>query len=976
MRLFLHRRLTQLRRRWHLKLAQAHTTAPKKTLRQSLKQSTSWPSCALIISALALLISGPVLFNWHVQHLAEQLPTADKHTPLPAWQTILPGLRFLVPAQSKIQWLPHAEGGLWIMAGMKEEAPVNIDLCRQQADARHWIPITIGTPFADIVQRVRRNQARQIPDAAGLKTVVLSDEAGPQIEATAVLEDAASQTLGWRLRISAAQFQTGLLSDADPAQMQQTGGPSAPQSTLHNMKKEAWLHWIGSDGPRALHLQQRGSAVGSRCEYGQLQLQWYRAGKASGRAWVQPFTWQQGALPRAYLAAGSYHVPALAVPPLEDQQLFEDLLQNGLLRLSQADSASTTPAKIELIPREALSTPKTATTPTGWPDIRTHPQRKRLWQRLYTGADGAYVRQQIQVFNREQAASTASTASTSSTSSTRLGDQAYRHIKLVNSAKPGTATELALQWQTVRRSSTAAAVAAQAPGQGAEVSIQDRQGRALWANGQISPEAKQAGLGGLLLDPAEGGHSLPAMLARANLGPNAHPQPNVQLTLDLPLQTLAQKILECIAMQQGKWDGQNCNLPVGGSNTPPPAARRAAFILQDTETGEIMASAQAGTGTQTLLPWQHDGSSHASPGSTFKVVTALGLEMAARQQPRLQSLLAGLPLNELNRIASQQGYAFHSNAACYPMPCDGKQPHLSNYKDHILASKAQAGQFGLVQALSSSMNTWFAWNSEFTDASLLGQASGGLPDVQALQANTLEPLRPILAAAHQLGFEQVMRLDGGLLPPQFAWQAGDVLQSTPAHIDVSHSRHELRQIALGLRMQSHALQMAQVAAAIAQGEIHPPRLIRQMTLAGATKTSANIPPEPKKPLTPRLDRIRAGMQDVVQHGTAAQAFAGPELQALRPFLYGKTGTAPADENNNSAWFIAWLEPGQLPAQTNAHRWAFAVYVSHTDLTGGAHAAPVVAGLLRSLVAKPAPSLPQSSARIASTHSPTPISSVR
>ena len=40
------------------------------------------------------------------------------------------------------------------------------------------------------------------------------------------------------------------------------------------------------------------------------------------------------------------------------------------------------------------------------------------------------------------------------------------------------------------------------------------------------------------------------------------------------------------------------------------------------------------------------------------------------------------------------------------------------------------------------------------------------------------------------------------------------------------------------------------------------------------------------------------------------------------------------------------EPGSLPGQTR--RLAFAAFVSQSQLTGGAHAAPVIAALLRSM----------------------------
>jgi hypothetical protein len=46
--------------------------------------------------------------------------------------------------------------------------------------------------------------------------------------------------------------------------------------------------------------------------------------------------------------------------------------------------------------------------------------------------------------------------------------------------------------------------------------------------------------------------------------------------------------------------------------------------------------------------------------------------------------------------------------------------------------------------------------------------------------------------------------------------------------------------------------------------------------------------------------------------------------------------------------MGWLEPGSLPGQTR--RLAFASFVSHSAETGGGHAAPVVAAVLRGLAA--------------------------
>jgi cell division protein FtsI/penicillin-binding protein 2 len=155
-----------------------------------------------------------------------------------------------------------------------------------------------------------------------------------------------------------------------------------------------------------------------------------------------------------------------------------------------------------------------------------------------------------------------------------------------------------------------------------------------------------------------------------------------------------------------------------------------------------------------------------------------------------------------------------------------------------------------------------------------------------------------------------------------------------------HTRHELRQMAIGLRMQATPLQMALVAASVGEGRTVSPRLLA--SLDGRPAASSAGPA-----LGVRLDRIRAGMKGVIDAGTAAGAFRAPDLAQLRRGLYGKTGTAPiGDGDLATVWFTGWLEPGSLPGQT--HRLAFAVFVSRSSETGGAHAAPVAASVLRAM----------------------------
>jgi cell division protein FtsI/penicillin-binding protein 2 len=514
------------------------------------------------------------------------------------------------------------------------------------------------------------------------------------------------------------------------------------------------------------------------------------------------------------------------------------------------------------------------------------------------------------------------------------GDARYRHVVL-NDGR--------LAWQALPAGQGARA------GARAEVALADRHGRSLWIDGVPSEAARAAGLAPLLGVQAGHANSVAGMLARLP-GAGGH---QAALTLDLDLQAQAQGALDCIAMRRGSWDGRRC---LGGGAAP--AGRQAGLVILDAASGEVLAAAGAGAGQVDAANWQeardfdridpaasplrlpafqHDGGAERSPGSTFKIVSALGLELAARQDPRLEGLLAGAPLADINAAAAARGYAFRTDASTYPV--DGRA-RITNFRDQGLDRRAQDGRLGLQQALTYSLNTWFAWAGELSDRSLLGRPEGGAPDLQPLNQGALDNVRPIVAMARRLGFGQALRLDGGLLPADYAWSAWDALQASPSGIDPVHTRHELRQLAIGLRMQATPLQMALVAASVGEGKAVMPRLLASLdgrqaqSLAGA-------------PLDVRLDRIRAGMKGVIDTGTAAGAFRGADLARLRQGLYGKTGTAPVgDGDMATVWFTGWLEPGSLPGQTR--RLAFAVFVSRSEETGGAHAAPVLAAVLRAM----------------------------
>jgi cell division protein FtsI/penicillin-binding protein 2 len=516
------------------------------------------------------------------------------------------------------------------------------------------------------------------------------------------------------------------------------------------------------------------------------------------------------------------------------------------------------------------------------------------------------------------------------------GDARYRHLVVRDGQ---------LAWQAL------GPAAARAPALVADVALADRNGVPLWRDGAPTEAARAAGLATMLGVRASQPGSIAAMLGR--LPGASH---TARLTLDLRLQAVAQAALDCIAMRRGRWDGAACS---GAGQAP--AGRQAGIVLLDTETGAILAAAGAGMPAVDAANWreardfdridpaasplrlpalQHDGGAERSPGSTFKVVSALGLELAARSDRQLDALLDGLPLAGINAVAQGRGFAFRTDASTYPV--DGRA-RITNFRDQGLDRRAQDGRLGLAQALTYSLNTWFAWMGELSDRSLLGRPAGGVPDLQPLEPGALDSVRPIVAMARRLGFGQALRLDGGLLPPDYPWSAWDALQATPAGIDPVHTRHELRQMAIGLRMQATPLQMALVAGAVGQGRAVVPHLLAQ--LDGAAAATA-----PGPALDVRLDRVRAGMKGVVDVGTAAGAFRAPALAAIRRGLSGKTGTAPlADGMHATVWFTGWLEPHSVPGQD--HRLAVAVFVSRSEATGGEHAAPVAAAVLGALAAQ-------------------------
>ncbi len=976
---------------------------------------------------LPLALAGIALGALVLANAARSLSAASAATPagasaaaLATLQPLLAGITLRVPDTPGAVVEQHGGAAVLVASGMAAPSPLRIDLCTQVLDPARpvLLPLRVGYPLHEAAGSPPRNVVMAAPGSTMPRVELRGDARG-------------SLSVRWQAGAARAAW----IGDA--------GGGVAGRgaSGAGAFKQTGWLAW----GEGALRITRRPSAACPQA--GELLLQRYTAGGAAG-ALVQAF----GAAafsPALRLAPGAHLVPANAPRGLEDALLFEQLQARGLVRLGAGGLAELAPR--DLAAWQGMDTGDRAPLP-GWEHLRLDEASRKLLGRLYYRADGAFVREQLRLFNSERrllawrmrpgsqaawqasrggvpvavsdglpvaamrlfarlpegwapwqrvaawdeggAASTARLALAAdgpvelllagrvrkvAGATMRLAfacegracpgpdavqrvslaplpgasrielevealdlgqlargaDAAYRHLR-VDSGK--------LAWQALPASAAPERAAL------AEVRLADRHGETLWLDGSASLEARAAGLGPLLGVHPEHASSVAGMLARVP-GP-AH---TAALTLDLRLQAAAQAALECIGLHGGSWDGRRCS----GAH-PTPRERQAGLVLLDAGNGDVLAAAGAGMGGADPARWpevrdfdradparsplrlpafQHDGGAHRAPGSTFKVITALGLEQAARADARLDRLLGGMPLAAIDRVAEEKGYGFRIGAPSYPLAGGAR---VTNFREQLGGARAVEGRFGLAQALAHSVNTWFAWAAELGDRSL-GGAQGGVPGVRELEPGALDALRPVAGMARRLGFGTPLRLDGGLLPDDFRWGAWDALQASPAAIDPILTRHEVRQMAIGLRMQATPLQMALVAAAVGQGRVVTPRLLLELDGRAATK-------RPGPELGVRLDRLRAGMKGVVDGGTAAGAFRGKEFDGLRPGLFGKTGTAPVGaDGQGTVWFMGWLEPGSLPGQTR--RLAFAAFVSHSELTGGAHAAPVVAAVLRAMAAQ-------------------------
>lgn len=439
-----------------------------------------------------------------------------------------------------------------------------------------------------------------------------------------------------------------------------------------------------------------------------------------------------------------------------------------------------------------------------------------------------------------------------------------------------------------------------------------------------------------------------------------HRNTSARLTIETRLQLTATQILECIGQQEGKWEQETGICQTTSQKNGIPEERRAGIIIMDADNGSILAAASTPSikyedaeealsfwrfnpshSPLNFEPWQHDGGLGHGAGSTFKLVSALALELQAQSDPLIDRILGGMTASELNQLNPEE---FSTQHHCYPLThcsrADGAV--INNFNNKSLANYLKNGQIGLEEAISNSVNTWFGWLAQRSDQSLKWASTS--PQAPPLAIDTaLDSARPVNAIAHRLGFERPIRLDAGLLAPTSSPLKKNILRSDISSLGTIRSPFDAAKQGIGSNTIVTPLQAARLAAAIATGNIISPRLLEEVDGQAQQESS---PPEA---LNIRLDRIRNGMHAVVQTGTARTIFqANATRRQISTGVFGKTGTASNPHSNRkTAWFTGWIEPNTIPGENR--KLAFAVRIRETQRNGGDHAAEVIATLLESLM---------------------------
>ena len=335
---------------------------------------------AWLWAALLAISGGAVALAMHARALPDGAAETPGAVALGALQPLAPGLDFVVPRDSGISLTQHGGLALLVASGMRAGPALRVDLCTQMLDPAQprMLPLRIGYPFDEAARIARATNAPP-------RSVLLARPGStmPRIDVTG---SAGAGGAGLAIAWNAGAATAGWIGDASG------GNPTRARQGQAALGSGGWLLW----GSEALRFTRQPSAACPQA--GELVLHHYQQGAAGGAALVQAFP-AQGEPVQLRLAPGAWQVPLLPGPGMEDQALFEALRARGLLRLGRD-------GLIALAPRDLLAWQRAgaaARAPLpGWEDPQLDAGDRRLIERLHHRADGAFVREQVRIFNSER----------------------------------------------------------------------------------------------------------------------------------------------------------------------------------------------------------------------------------------------------------------------------------------------------------------------------------------------------------------------------------------------------------------------------------------------------------------------------------------------------------------------------------------------------------------------------------------------
>lgn len=390
----------------------------------------------------------------------------------------------------------------------------------------------------------------------------------------------------------------------------------------------------------------------------------------------------------------------------------------------------------------------------------------------------------------------------------------------------------------------------------------------------------------------------------------------------------------------------------------------------------------------------------ATPGSSYKLVTALAAAQAVLDNPdsELQQILLGRaePSTLISRLGLARGTpppggswppgkcvpvdsADPSKVNARPVPTHdgsdvsrclknfGAAPSLgSNYVSGTVSGchpGDRTPRLGICEALMKSSNLFFSGLSLALDEAAMlengKERTEALPDL--LMAQTASRLFGLPPENSTSAAPEASLLDA--LSMGYSWARR--LRADPVALaaarqtrDGAPRRLQLAQAGIGQSVTATPLAMASVAASIARAEIVRPHLFGNAVRANSFDPIEGTPILLTTPANAALagellDHVKAGMKAVVAAGTARGKFVRPA--DLRPYVFAKTGTADLFEgqHNNAAWLVGYADtPGGNSGI--AERIAFACRVAAVDGGGGSVCAPIVNAFLQALHADTVP----------------------